>query len=76
MVNRRDFIKWLVLVPTISWGKPVRFELLYEPAHLLFERDEEFYRSIKSRNMTLVSSREMRISLQLRPGGWQGFNRT
>lgn len=41
----------------------------------LFERDDMFYSSIKKRNVEKISNRQMRIPLELRPGGsFQYFN--
>ena len=35
----------------------------------LFERDDMFYATIKSKNVTKISYRQMRVPLKLRPGG-------
>lgn len=41
----------------------------------LFERDDKFYSNIKKRDVEVVSNRQMRIPLELRPGGsFQYFN--
>ena len=41
----------------------------------LFERDDKFYATIKKRNVEKISSRQMRIPLEIRPGGsFQYFN--
>lgn len=32
-MTRRDFLKWLLLVPTIDWQKPVRMKLKYDPPY-------------------------------------------
>lgn len=41
----------------------------------VFERDDKFYANIKKRNVEKVSNRQMRIPLELRPGGaFQYFN--
>jgi hypothetical protein len=41
----------------------------------VFERDDMFYANIKKRNVEVISQRQMRIPLELRPGGsFQYFN--
>jgi hypothetical protein len=35
----------------------------------LFERDDKFYANIKKRDVEVISARQMRIPLELRPGG-------
>lgn len=41
----------------------------------VFERDDKFYANIKKRNVEKISNRQMRVSLELRPGGaFQYFN--
>ena len=41
----------------------------------LFERDDKFYANIKKRDVEVVSNRQMRIPLEIRPGGsFQYFN--
>lgn len=41
----------------------------------LFERDDKFYANIKKRDVEKISNRQMRIPLELRPGGsFQYFN--
>lgn len=35
----------------------------------LFERDDKFYANIKKRDVEVISNRQMRIPLELRPGG-------
>lgn len=39
----------------------------------LFERDDKFFATIKKRDVEKVSNRQMRIPLQLRPGGNFGY---
>lgn len=39
----------------------------------VFERDDKFYANIKKRDVEIVSYREMRIPLELRPGGNFGY---
>ena len=42
---------------------------------LLFERDDKFYSNIKKRDVEKISNRQMRVPLELRPGGsFQYFN--
>src|SRR5215471_10153648 len=41
----------------------------------VFERDDKFYSNIKKRNVEKISNRQMRIPLEIRPGGsFQYFN--
>ncbi len=40
---------------------------------VVFERDDKFYSSIKKRNVEQISSRQMRVPLELRPGGSFGY---
>lgn len=41
----------------------------------LFERDDKFYANIEKRNVEKISNRQMRVPLELRPGGsFQYFN--
>src|SRR5215471_17022776 len=41
----------------------------------VFERDDKFYSNIKKRDVEVVSYRQMRVPLELRPGGsFQYFN--
>ena len=39
----------------------------------LFERDDKFYANIKKRDVEKISNRQMRIPLELRPGGSFGY---
>ncbi len=42
---------------------------------VLFERDDKFYANIKKRDVERISNRQMRIPLEIRPGGsFQYFN--
>ena len=42
---------------------------------MLFERDDKFYANIKKRDVEKISHRQMRVPLELRPGGsFQYFN--
>jgi len=40
---------------------------------LLFERDAMFYANIEKRPVEVISSRDMRIPLEIRPGGYFGY---
>jgi hypothetical protein len=40
---------------------------------LLFERDSMFYANIEKRPVEVVSARDMRIPLEIRPGGYFGY---
>src|SRR5215510_15564444 len=39
----------------------------------LFERDDKFYANIKKRDVEKMSNRQMRVPLELRPGGSFGY---
>ena len=39
----------------------------------LFERDDKFYANIKKRDVEKISNRQMRVPLELRPGGSFGY---
>ena len=39
----------------------------------LFDRDDVFYSSLEKRNVEVISSRDMRVPLELRPGGKFGY---
>jgi hypothetical protein len=39
----------------------------------VFEREDKFYSSIKKRNVEKISNRQMRVPLELRPGGTFGY---
>ena len=39
----------------------------------LFDRDDVFYSSIEKRPVEVVSSRDMRVPLEMRPGGKFGY---
>jgi hypothetical protein len=44
-------------------------EKVVEKVETLFERDDKFYSNIKKRNVETISNRQMRVPLELRPGG-------
>ncbi len=53
----------------------MELERVIPKIRLLFERDDMFYSQIKKRDVEVISSRQMRIPLELRPGGaFQYFN--
>ena len=53
----------------------VELERVVPKVRTLFERDDRFYATIRKRPAEVVSSRQMRIPLELRPGGvFQYFN--
>jgi hypothetical protein len=50
-------------------------ETVIPKVRLLFERDDKFYANIKKREVEKISHRQMRVPLELRPGGsFQYFN--
>jgi hypothetical protein len=50
-------------------------EKVIDKVQLVFERDDKFYANIKKRQVEKISHRQMRVPLELRPGGsFQYFN--
>jgi hypothetical protein len=53
----------------------LELEKVIPKVRVLFERDDKFYASIKKREVEKISHRQMRVPLELRPGGsFQYFN--
>jgi hypothetical protein len=53
----------------------LELERVLPKIRVLFERDDKFYSNIKKRDVEKISSRQMRVPLELRPGGsFQYFN--
>ena len=53
----------------------LELERVIPKIRVLFERDDKFYANIKKRDVEVISNRQMRIPLELRPGGsFQYFN--
>lgn len=53
----------------------LELEKVIPKVQTVFEREDKFYANIKKRNVEVVSYRQMRIPLELRPGGsFQYFN--
>lgn len=53
----------------------LELERVIPKIRVLFERDDRFYANIKKRDVEKISNRQMRIPLELRPGGsFQYFN--
>jgi len=53
----------------------LELEKVLPKIRVLFERDDKFYANIKKRDVEKISNRQMRIPLELRPGGsFQYFN--
>lgn len=53
----------------------LELERVIPKIRVLFERDDKFYANIKKRNVEKISNRQMRVPLELRPGGsFQYFN--
>jgi hypothetical protein len=53
----------------------LELERVIPKVETLFERDDKFYANIKKRNVEKISNRQMRVPLELRPGGsFQYFN--
>lgn len=44
-------------------------ERVRDKVPVLFERDDKFYSQIEKRNVEVISARDMRVPLELRPGG-------
>src|SRR6188768_4109270 len=47
----------------------LELEKVISKVRVLFERDDKFYSNIKKRDVEKISSRQMRIPLEIRPGG-------
>lgn len=47
----------------------LELEHVVPKVRLLFERDDRFYANIKKRDVEKISNRQMRVPLELRPGG-------
>lgn len=53
----------------------IELERVIPKIRVLFERDDKFYANIKKRDVQKISNRQMRVPLELRPGGsFQYFN--
>jgi hypothetical protein len=53
----------------------LELERVVPKVRVLFERDDKFYANIKKRDVEKISHRQMRVPLELRPGGsFQYFN--
>lgn len=53
----------------------LELERVLPKIRVLFERDDKFYAHIKKRDVEKISNRQMRVPLELRPGGsFQYFN--
>ncbi len=53
----------------------LELEKVLPKVQTVFERDDKFYANIKKRNVEVMSYRQMRVPLELRPGGsFQYFN--
>jgi len=53
----------------------LELEKVIPKVRVLFERDDKFYANIKKRDVEKISNRQMRVPLEIRPGGsFQYFN--
>lgn len=53
----------------------LELERVIPKIRVLFERDDKFYANVKKRDVEKISNRQMRVPLELRPGGsFQYFN--
>lgn len=53
----------------------LELERVVPKVRVVFERDDKFYANIKKRDVEKISNRQMRVPLELRPGGsFQYFN--
>lgn len=60
---------------TESQVTALELERVIPKVRVVFERDDKFYANIKKRDVEKISNRQMRIPLELRPGGsFQYFN--
>ena len=51
----------------------LELEHVTKKVQTVFERDDKFYANIKKRNVEKISHRQMRVPLELRPGGAFGY---
>ncbi len=51
----------------------LELERVLPKIRVLFERDDKFYANIKKRDVEKISNRQMRVPLELRPGGSFGY---
>lgn len=58
---------------TESQVQALELEKVLTKVKTVFERDDLFYANIKKRNVEKISNRQMRIPLELRPGGAFGY---
>lgn len=64
-------------MPAVAEAQVAALELerVIPKIRTLFERDDKFYANIKKRDVEKISNRQMRVPLELRPGGsFQYFN--
>jgi len=47
----------------------MEIERLFPKLHELFNRDDMFFKNIKSRKVTVISNTEMRVPFIIKPGG-------
>lgn len=60
---------------TESQVQALELERVLPKIRVVFERDDKFYSNIKKRDVEKISNRQMRVPLELRPGGsFQYFN--
>ena len=60
---------------TESQVTALELERVIPKIRVLFERDDKFYANIKKRDVEVISNRQMRVPLEIRPGGsFQYFN--
>jgi hypothetical protein len=63
------------MAATESQVAGLELERVVNKVRTLFERDDKFYGHIKNKDVEVVSYREMRVPLEIRPGGsFQYFN--
>ena len=63
------------MAQTESQVAALELEKVIPKVRLLFEREDKFYANIKKRDVEKISHRQMRVPLELRPGGsFQYFN--
>lgn len=51
----------------------LELERVIPKIRVLFERDDKFYANIKKRDVEKISNRQMRVPLEIRPGGSFGY---
>ena len=61
----KTFFLPTIVSPTLSEILTLEWERVAPKVHMLYERDDTFYANIARRDLTVISTRDMRIPLRL-----------